>query len=240
MHRFCSPSPADLVEAPAGLLDKVLTFFEGSGSNVEAEDSAEAPALAPPQPQWKRSALTTSALRSKGQRSVKVAGEGSQASNAASLSSASTSTLDHLEEGSEVSKGPQRVECPTVKLHIEAKDLKGGVGAFRDAHVEFRERQLVVRAFDFSGKCWTLRSATLPGPIITTESRYQVSKTGKDLSITLKKANATEIWEGKIKLSELGQAHSNVEEETSKNEELQSPAAKATQRDSPSLGSTFI
>jgi len=53
---------------------------------------------------------------------------------------------------------------------------------------------VVVRAVDRGGRTWTLRSAKLPGPILADESRFQLGKTGKDLSITLKKARADDIW----------------------------------------------
>mmetsp|Transcript_79331 Transcript_79331/g.224568 ORF Transcript_79331/g.224568 Transcript_79331/m.224568 type:complete len:232 (+) Transcript_79331:51-746(+) len=82
----------------------------------------------------------------------------------------------------------------TVKLHIAAKELNGSVGTFRDAHVQFEERQVIVRVVDRGGHTYTLRSAKLPGPISTTESRFQMSKTGEDLSITLKKAHVEDKW----------------------------------------------
>jgi len=81
----------------------------------------------------------------------------------------------------------------TVKLYIEANNLKGSVGMFRDAHVEFKERQFIVRVVDCSGRTWTLRSG-LPGPVITEQCRFEMCKTGKDLCITLKKANAEDVW----------------------------------------------
>lgn len=93
----------------------------------------------------------------------------------------------------------------TVRLHVDASMLRGSVGSFRDAQVEFQERQVVVRALDRGGRTWTLRSAKLPGPILADESRFQLGKSGKDLSITLKKAHADDIWhqEG-MKFSEEG------------------------------------
>lgn len=97
----------------------------------------------------------------------------------------------------------------TVKLHVDASMLRGSVGTFRDAQVDFEERQVVVRAVDCNGRTWTLRSAQLPGPIVTDESRFMLGKTGKDLSITLKKANADDVWhQDQIKLSEEALWHS--------------------------------
>lgn len=93
----------------------------------------------------------------------------------------------------------------TVKLHVDASMLRGSAGTFRDAQVDFEERQVVVRAVDRSGRTWTLRSARLPGPIATDKSRFQLGKTGKDLNITLKKANVDDVWhQDRIKLSEEG------------------------------------
>lgn len=80
----------------------------------------------------------------------------------------------------------------TYKLHVDAKQLEGSAGTFREAHVDFEERQVVVRAVDCSGRTWTLRSG-LPGPVIADQCRFEMCKTGKDLSITLKKAK-TEEW----------------------------------------------
>eukprot|EP00413_Alexandrium_margalefii_P046362 CAMPEP_0204588592 /NCGR_PEP_ID=MMETSP0661-20131031/48704_1 /ASSEMBLY_ACC=CAM_ASM_000606 /TAXON_ID=109239 /ORGANISM="Alexandrium margalefi, Strain AMGDE01CS-322" /LENGTH=335 /DNA_ID=CAMNT_0051598411 /DNA_START=40 /DNA_END=1047 /DNA_ORIENTATION=- len=94
-------------------------------------------------------------------------------------------------------------ESGTVKLHMNASMLKGSVGSFRDAQVDFEERQVVVRAIDRGGRTWTLRSAKLPGPILADESRFQLGKTGKDLSITLKKADVNDIWRpDQLKFSE--------------------------------------
>lgn len=92
-----------------------------------------------------------------------------------------------------------------VRLHIKAKDLEGSNGAFRDAHVEFEERRATVHAVDRAGRTWTFATCTLPGPIITEESRFSLSKTGEVLHITLTKCDghADKWWRnGRIVLSQ--------------------------------------
>jgi len=88
-----------------------------------------------------------------------------------------------------------------VCVHVNANMLPGSVGAFRDAQVVFEERHFVVTVVDCGCKAWTLRSSQLPGPIDADESRFMLDKTGKRLSITLKKALADDVWhEGQFKL----------------------------------------
>mmetsp|Transcript_3029 Transcript_3029/g.7756 ORF Transcript_3029/g.7756 Transcript_3029/m.7756 type:complete len:334 (-) Transcript_3029:70-1071(-) len=88
----------------------------------------------------------------------------------------------------------------TVKLYIEPKKGGGGTSALCDAHVEFKERQLIVQAFDRNGQTWTLRTH-LPGPIVPEDCRFGVCKTGKELSISLKKADENEEWQVKDRIS---------------------------------------
>jgi len=82
----------------------------------------------------------------------------------------------------------------TVNICLSASMLKGSVGSFRDAQVDFEERQIVVHVLDCGGKAWTFQSLQLPGPIVVDKSRFMLDKTGKDLIITVKKANAGELW----------------------------------------------
>jgi len=91
-----------------------------------------------------------------------------------------------------------------VEFHLNASMLEGSVGTFRDAHVDFEERHIIIRAVDCGGNAWTLRSNRLPGNIVKDESRFMLSTNGKDLRITLKKGNALAPWnEGDIVLSEI-------------------------------------
>mmetsp|Transcript_64856 Transcript_64856/g.154853 ORF Transcript_64856/g.154853 Transcript_64856/m.154853 type:complete len:359 (+) Transcript_64856:175-1251(+) len=87
----------------------------------------------------------------------------------------------------------------TVKLYIGTKRGGGHGSALRDAHVQFQEKLLVVQAVDCNGKTWNFRSA-LPGPIVADECRYGVCKTGKEVSISLKKADETEEWQVKDRI----------------------------------------
>mmetsp|Transcript_181 Transcript_181/g.390 ORF Transcript_181/g.390 Transcript_181/m.390 type:complete len:315 (+) Transcript_181:64-1008(+) len=142
----------------------------------------------------------------------------------------------------ELGEGP----AGTVKLHVDASMLTGSVGTFRDAQVDFEERQVVVRAVDRGGRTWTLRSAQLPGPILADESRFQICKTGKDLSITLKKANADDIWhQGEIKLSEEEGFHRPARDRKHQHQASSDPGTTARHRkkdtvDYIKLGETFI
>jgi len=90
-----------------------------------------------------------------------------------------------------------------VVFHLNATTLRGSVGTFRDAHVDFQEKYIVISVVDCDGNTWTLRSNRFPGDIITDESRFMLNKNGKDLRITLKKGNAEAPWhEGCIILQE--------------------------------------
>merc|ERR1712107_801583 len=94
-------------------------------------------------------------------------------------------------------KTPQEpVDAGQVEFHLEANMLRGSVGSFRDAHVDFEDMYINIHAFDCGGNAWTSRSTKLPGPIIKEECRFMVSKTGKDLRVTLKKATADATWHG--------------------------------------------
>lgn len=82
-------------------------------------------------------------------------------------------------------------EKGTVKVYIEAKKLQ--LEAFSDAQVDFSERTLSVRADSHDGRTW-LFHANLYGAIKPAESKYTLSNSGHKVSVTLKKADAGEVW----------------------------------------------
>jgi len=96
------------------------------------------------------------------------------------------------------SKTPEEhVPAGQVEFHIDARMLNGSMGTFREAHVVFEERHIVIHVVDCGGDAWTLRSTKLPGPIIKEQSRFMLSKTGEDLRVTLTKATADAAWHQK-------------------------------------------
>jgi len=95
---------------------------------------------------------------------------------------------------SEQGLSPKSDTAGTVTFQVDASIFKRSCGTFRDAHVDFEEQQLTLRFIDSTGKFKRLQSDRLPGPIVVEEGRYMLDKTGKHLSITVKKANADDKW----------------------------------------------
>eukprot|EP00421_Protoceratium_reticulatum_P066050 CAMPEP_0168419146 /NCGR_PEP_ID=MMETSP0228-20121227/32120_1 /TAXON_ID=133427 /ORGANISM="Protoceratium reticulatum, Strain CCCM 535 (=CCMP 1889)" /LENGTH=356 /DNA_ID=CAMNT_0008433023 /DNA_START=43 /DNA_END=1113 /DNA_ORIENTATION=+ len=168
-------------------------FIDGGIGREAVLDAERGPHEAP------RSPLDPLAVRARFMSSCRSAGSTS-ASSAGAQTPTSTrgSTFSSTARRSEGHRRPG-----TVKFHVTADMLKGSDRTFRDAQVDFQERQVVVRAVDCSGRSWTLRSSSFPGPIAPHESSFQIAKSGKDLSITLKKANVDDLWlQDSIRLSE--------------------------------------
>jgi len=88
----------------------------------------------------------------------------------------------------------KHVPAGQMEFHLDPGMLRGSVGTFKEAQVDFEERCVVIWAIDSGGNDWTLRSTKLLGPIIKDESRFMLNKTGQDLRVTLKKATADAAW----------------------------------------------
>merc|ERR1712032_1243248 len=59
-------------------------------------------------------------------------------------------------------KTPQEhVDADEIEFHLEANMLRGSIGSFRDAHVDFEDMHVVIHVVDCGGNAWTLRSARL-------------------------------------------------------------------------------
>lgn len=104
------------------------------------------------------------------------------------------------EVGSDISiatpSSEEKNDC-TVKFRIDAEDIFGSASSsFRDAQVTFSEDRLKIRAIASGqpAENWTLFSDKLPGRICIEESRFNLSKTGKWLSMTLQKASREDDW----------------------------------------------
>jgi len=86
-------------------------------------------------------------------------------------------------------------EC---KIEVQSTELSGSpTSEFRDAHVTFSENQVMVDLVDKKGRTWRLLSTMLNG-VNTSESRFNLDATGKEMKITLKKAETTDSWEEHI------------------------------------------
>eukprot|EP00927_Polykrikos_kofoidii_P043675 TRINITY_DN37746_c0_g1_i1.p1 TRINITY_DN37746_c0_g1~~TRINITY_DN37746_c0_g1_i1.p1 ORF type:complete len:236 (-),score=26.69 TRINITY_DN37746_c0_g1_i1:165-872(-) len=74
-----------------------------------------------------------------------------------------------------------------VSFRVNAKDLLGYAGAFRDAHVEFEEQWATIHTVDRDGKIWTLDTSDFPSLILPDDSRFSTSMTGEVLTVTVVK-----------------------------------------------------
>jgi len=86
-------------------------------------------------------------------------------------------------------------EAGKVMLKIQARTFSEGT-SFIDAQVHFDEQGVMVRCVDAAGQTQVLRSSRLPGPIDPELSSFKIEKTGKDLTIMLKRAEPVDAWKG--------------------------------------------
>lgn len=108
----------------------------------------------------------------------------------------SSDDSDASEIGSEIPRPPGtgRSESVVETFLIDARDLTdNATDAVRDAEVQFEEDRFTVRVLA-RGHQWTWFSERLPFRIIAEESRFQISKTGRWICITLRKATIQGNW----------------------------------------------
>jgi len=90
---------------------------------------------------------------------------------------------------------PKVVEGNDATIKIHATCFRGG-SLFIDARVQFTEHGLAIHCIDSTGKTRVMHSKRLPGPIRPEMSCFKIDKTGKDLTINLKKAEPVDSWKG--------------------------------------------
>lgn len=118
-----------------------------------------------------------------------------------SLGTASASSSDDLHHVAQSDQGGEQItkylfsdegrEKGIVKVYIEAKKLQ--VERFSEAHVSFSQNTLSASAVSHDGRVWVLH-VNLYGHIKPAESKYTLSGSGHKVSVTLKKADADEVW----------------------------------------------
>merc|ERR1711879_680675 len=67
-----------------------------------------------------------------------------------------------------------------------------------DVQMKFETNRIKINTVGNNGESWKLQSTKLPGDIIPDRCKYSLGFTGKQIKITLEKANSADAWQKKF------------------------------------------
>lgn len=177
-------SPSELVRLSDGSEDELEDDDEGA---VAIDTKAE---------KWVRKIKSTRGNSPRGHNYRKASGSQASSSSIAGSTTSSVRTVKTNLPAVRVFKGMHTPDNQ-CKIEVKSTQLSGSPNSeFRDAHVTFEEDQIIVDVVDNKGRTWKLKSTLFPGAgINTSESRYNLDAAGKDMSITLTKADTLATWD---------------------------------------------